>query len=383
MVGRWQEAVRFFAFLAGMLALAALVVVGCAVYERSAFQAYRLGIGSAPLFTPYYVWRLILLAALSLTLVAGLYRRRGIGTAFDQRELSAAQHLAVYALIAAASVWLVLFVADPARFQALAQEDQVVEWLSALVPLASSVAFGYAFWIVLRSRQRSNERGFALSFTALFAAALFVVGMEEISWMQRVFDIPTPAMLSGNEQNETNLHNLHSLFFNIVYRTAVFGGLIVLPFIAETAPKTPLLDRMQDLLPSRFVLAASAPLLGFDYNFWNFALAPLLLLMALAILMCYARAAWKYGDYREAALFAFLAIFAVASQVVFLALGEGSGRTWVISEYRELLLAIGLGVYTAEVTARLRTRYAMPPVATSPIQPATPAETSIDRPSPA
>ena len=210
-----------------------------------------------------------------------------------------------------AAACVALFIVHPASFHRIALEDGPVEWASALLPLAASFAFIYVLWLVLRSQRRDTRRRVALAFTAVFAAALFVIGMEEISWMQRVFNVATPSLFSGNEQNETNLHNMYSsLLFNIVYRTGVFAGLIVLPFLSEIAPPNRLLGWIADFLPRRFVLAASAPVIGFDYNFWNFSLGPVLFVTALSILVLCARAAHHRGDRRERTMFAGLAAFA-------------------------------------------------------------------------
>jgi hypothetical protein len=352
-----REAFRYFAFLAGALIVIAVALVGCSLYERSTSGEYRLGIGAAPHFTLYYQLRLAGIALLVLLVIAGLRRLRGAG-ALRHRVLSTSRQAIVYLLLAAAAGWTALFVVDPGHFRAIALEDGPIEWASALLPLASSAAFLWAFHGVLRSERRDAGRRVALVMTALFAAVLFIIGMEEISWMQRIFDVPTPALFQGNEQQETNLHNMYSsLLFNLIYRTGVFGGLIVLPFLAETAPKNALFEGIRDFLPDRFVLAASAPLAGFDYNTLNFFLGPLLLLTTLAILLVHAKAAWERADLEETRLFVMLALFVLASQAVFLASPANFSDTWVISEYRELLLAVGLAVFTGVVTARLRARY--------------------------
>lgn len=360
---RQSNLFRFFTFLIGALCVIGAALIGCSLYERSAFNEFRLGIGAAPHFTPYFFVRLMLIGLLSLLLVGGLYRLRDDAAPIRWHALPAAKRIAASLMLAATAMCVILFVADPILFYAIAQEDGPIEWPSALLPLAASAAFVYAFFRVLRSGNRDDRRGVALAFTALFAVVLFIIGMEEISWMQRVFDVATPAAFSANEQQETNLHNMYSsLVFNVVYRTGVFGGLIVLPFIVETAPPNRLFERIGDFLPSRFVLAMSAPLAGFDYNFWNFFLGPLLLCVAVLILLFCAWAARARGDRGEAALFGVLAAFVVASQAVFLgAPASFAADTWTISEYRELLLAAGLAVFTGETVTRLRARYAATP----------------------
>jgi hypothetical protein len=359
MNSRPSNVVRYFVFLIGALFIIGAAVVACSVYERSVTSEFRLGIGAAPHFTPYYLGRLAAIVLLSLLLVAGIYRLRDGAAAIQDHALSAPQRIAAYVMLLVTAACVGLFIVNPTLFYDIAQEDGPVEWPSALLPLAASAAFVYAFWRVLRSERRDGRRRVALAFTAFFAVVLFVIGMEEISWMQRVFGTATPEIFQGNEQQETNLHNMYSsLVFNIVYRTGVFGGLFVLPFLAETAPKNALFDWIGEFLPNRFVLAMSAPLAGFDYNFWNFVAGPLLLALAVLILLFYAKAARERGDRAEMTLFGVLAAFVIVSQAIFLAAPASfAANTWTISEYRELFLAAGLAVYSWETTRRLVARY--------------------------
>ena len=95
--------------------------------------------------------------------------------------------------------------------RAWTREDGPVESAGALAFFAASCAFGAVY--------RASRRGGRTFWTArLFkghpgylalCAALFVVGMEEISWGQRVLGLKTPdAIARVNRQRELNLHNL-------------------------------------------------------------------------------------------------------------------------------------------------------------------------------
>lgn len=84
------------------------------------------------------------------------------------------------------------------------REDGPGEWLTAIVYLAAAPLAGLLSIRFLRQ---------GLSLHALLAAVLalglFFVGMEEISWGQRLFGFATPDALAGvNRQQELNLHNL-------------------------------------------------------------------------------------------------------------------------------------------------------------------------------
>jgi hypothetical protein len=200
----------------------------------------------------------------------------------------------------------------------------------------------------------------SLAFTSLLALVLFVMGMEEISWMQRVFEIETPPAFAGNQQQEMNLHNMHSITIGTAHKLAMYALLIVLPFLVETAPGTRLAEWLEDFLPSRIVLAVSAPFAAYNYNAWNFVLTPMLVCLTVAILVCYALAARRRGDRGETRLFASLTAFVAGGVAVFLALGENSVRLWDYSEYAELFMAVGLAVFSGQTVARLLARYRPP-----------------------
>jgi hypothetical protein len=354
---RKPEVFRFFAFLIGLLFVIGAGFVAFSLYERTALGEHSLAIGKAPLYTPYYLARMLLALALSWLLIAGLYRLQAGAATIRLPALTAAKRAASYTMLAATAACVVLFVANPRLFYELALEDEALEWASALLPLGSSLVMAYAFWRILRSEQRDFRRHLMLVLTGLFALGLFVIGMEEISWMQRVFDIATPAAFAGNQQQEMNLHNMHSIVIGTAHKLAMYAGLIVLPFIVDVAPKNRLFDLLEDFLPGRFVLAISAPFAAYNYNGWNFFLTPVTVFLTVFILAYYAQAARRRGDREEAVLFTALAAFVVVGQAAFLALGSSFVRMWDNSEYGELFMAIGLAVFTWQAGTRLVARY--------------------------
>jgi len=104
----------------------------------------------------------------------------------------------------------------------------------------------------------------------MLVIVLFVMGMEEISWGQRVFQWQTTAYFTKhNVQGETNLHNLNTqLFQNVLF----FGGFVLLaalPFfyqrIAGFFTKISVLKPMTVFLPELWMLVAfSAGLMFVD-----------------------------------------------------------------------------------------------------------------------
>lgn len=101
----------------------------------------------------------------------------------------------------------------------------------------------------------------AVGLTAALSLVLFVMGMEEISWGQRIFQWQTSTYFSAhNVQGETNLHNLNTQLFQDVL---FFGGFIllaVLPFLhgqlAKTLQKISPLKFLTSFLPEKWMLVA-------------------------------------------------------------------------------------------------------------------------------
>lgn len=355
----WQagETLRYFGFLSVALVVALAGFVAFSLYEWSALGETQLAMRKPPSYAPYYLGRFAVAALFSALMAAGLYALRASGSAIDMRRLPSGKRRTAWGMLAFCATCAVVFVADARLFNRMSLEDKPLEWISALLPLAASVAFFLAFVQVKRSPHRDVRRLLALAITACFAFALFVIGMEEISWMQRIFHIATPAMFAENQQQEMNLHNMHSIVIGQAYKIAMFVGLVLLPFIKDTAPRNRFVDSLRDFLPSRFVFAISAPWIAFNYNEWNFLASQLFVTVTLAILAFYMAAAWRRDDVREGVLFAAIALFVAVVQPTFLVFGENFVRMWDASEYVELFIAIGLSFYTAETLTRLTRRY--------------------------
>jgi hypothetical protein len=129
----------------------------------------------------------------------------------------------------------------PEAFIALAREDGLVEWLQFLcfASLALLLAF-VALDRLGRQRRASLEVLTLTGLTGLVALA----ALEEISWFQRVLDVPTPEFFQQhNRQLETNLHNLFigdlNLHKEIIVRVIFVTGIthnLILPIVAIFRP---------------------------------------------------------------------------------------------------------------------------------------------------
>ena len=99
-------------------------------------------------------------------------------------------------------------------------EDQIFEQLTAILFFVS------AFIVVLKLFRPDRLN---IAYLIFVAFILFFVGMEEISWGQRILNWETPGIMRGNPQNETNIHGYFWQLFNPVYSLGflTFGFLLL------------------------------------------------------------------------------------------------------------------------------------------------------------
>ena len=97
-----------------------------------------------------------------------------------------------------------ILLGDSEFYQNSLDENSLIEWLTFLLLIMS--AYVYAC-IGLAKEFKSGRRYF---FSA--SIALFILGMEELSWGQMVFNWETPNQLALiNSQGETTLHNIYGI----------------------------------------------------------------------------------------------------------------------------------------------------------------------------
>lgn len=143
------------------------------------------------------------------------------------------------AMVIGAFALLAMF--RPPVYEAVLQEDRLVEWLTAAFFLVAAVRGG--------SRAVRRRRIFD-GLVALFC--LFVAG-EEASWGQRLFGFTPPGyFLAENAQQEFNLHNFRDVFGQpkVALAIALAGYGIVLPALVSWRRSRPLLERVGATAPA-------------------------------------------------------------------------------------------------------------------------------------
>ncbi len=343
--------------LGAVLALALLGFAVFSFYEARYLGLFPLG-EVPPKYDLYHFVRSIFALVFSFLIVRTVHRYRAPECALDHSDMPSGGRVAALLVLTLALACTLLFRLDPVRFGVGAQEDSAIEWLSALLLLGGSMLFARLFVL-------HRASGAAALPALLFAIILFVIGMEEISWLQRVIGFHTPAELArANMQQEFNLHNVHTDLSENLYYVGAGSFLILLPFLRDALPAS--CGRSAWLLhyiPSRWVSAVSAPLSIFNYGMWNVIPMQMTMMLTVFVMAWYARAAQVRGARAEAALFSVIALAVIAGQATFVAGGHLLPNIWDASEYKEFFIALGLAAWAGDMATRAKFETPMvPPV---------------------
>ena len=245
---------------------------------------------------------------------------------------------------AAGVATLFLLSKRPLLFDTMAAEDGFIENLSA-----AALFVGAAVFLMVAIGRMKRRNVLPAGIAAAFAVVLFVIGMEEISWMQRVFNFETSDyFIERNIQNEMNLHNFDTGLTEKVFYFGGFLTLIVMPFFHG-----PLVDFLRQrkmpevaaLLPEPWVLVPSSMMVGYvgtsvtgDPTAGIAAMVTAFILFRLAVSNVWAGNLPKFMVYA-----AFLVLVCVMAYYFTTYDYASVGiRRWARKEYLELIIALGL-----------------------------------------
>lgn len=162
-------------------------------------------------------------------------------------------------------------------WEAVYREDGYLENATAVMLLMSSAALIWQAAVCYWSGRRtgSGQGTKAAWFLLGIAGMAFLVGMEEISWGQRIFGWDTPATLRQiNLQNETNLHNLVPWLHWAYLGFTVLPVIVLLPIVSPQNRLTRAIPDIVKLHPNLVGLSLVIGLLSlppFTYPMFGFA----------------------------------------------------------------------------------------------------------------
>ncbi len=192
--------------------------------------------------------------------------RAGFGLAVVDRYARFVDRTSLVVGFLAIALLIVIWQCDQETADRLYQEDGIIENLAALSYLSGLFFCGYR---LVRPGPKSVK-------TLVFWGVLCVIFLgEEISWGQRLFNYPTPALIAEiNTQEEFNLHNLACLqggswreFFSSgkftpkmllspqnLFNLGFLSYFVVFPLLIRGKPLTVLTDRLGYRPPRRTLI---------------------------------------------------------------------------------------------------------------------------------
>ncbi|NEP17273.1 MAG: hypothetical protein F6J97_10250 [Leptolyngbya sp. SIO4C1] len=262
-------------------------------------------------------------------------------------------------------VFLLLLSLNPNLFSQLAQEDVLIEPLSAVFLFSSAAILSWQAWKLSRHDERTwPKKHWLIGGLGCLALIFFVIAMEEVSWFQRVAAFETPDAFSANLQSEFNLHNFATSAFEYLYYTGAFVYLIALPYLHLTSLLPAYIKRFSLFFGSSFTLCLSAILTAYNYDMWNafpMQIGYFLTLCSLVSLYC-------LSDVRLIKRLCLIFLLTLLlTQAAFFAFGSQMSRLWDATEYKEFFIALGFFAYSLDVRRKLARSSVQQPFASEPV----------------
>ncbi len=322
-----------------ILAISASVLVfaGFSIYEVIALNVMPFDRFS-PRFDAYYLFKSLACVTLSLWIALLIPNDRFVLDSNSSKRINAFSILSIGQIVGV----LFIFLYSKKRFYFFAKENGLVETASFVCALIGSICLLISILHFCRTR----ALGPCVT-AALFSALMFLIAMEEVSWMQQYFRFETPTAFEGNIQNETNLHNFASKTANNLYYG---GGFFLLVFGAFAI--TPMLRfqsaGMRCFLPHRAVAISCVFMSACNWEMWNNFAIQMMFWISVFIMVRFYRGAFASFSISGFLLVLLLISFIIA-QLIFLFGGNSMIRTHDLEEYREGLIAFGLMIFAIDV----------------------------------
>ncbi len=302
----------------------------------------RIGIlkEQAPLFDQVY-----LLRSFIIMLLTGLFIRSVIGNekpelCLEDKRSKSYLTISIFVVSLLSITSSVIFYVNPPLFSLLSQEDNIIEWSSAIFLILSS-------GIILMTYLNYDKKNRMSSFVLLsLATILFIIAIEEISWFQRIIDIRTPKSFSGNIQKELNLHNFATNYVENAYYFGVFVFFIVFPFFNIIYKKAIHRSQLSIFIAPPYFILLGAYFCVFNYDMWNILLTQISFYGSILALIALQYFCQSNRDKFRVRL-TLVIVFTI--QLLFLSHGEHLVRSWEITEYKELLIPLCFFFYSIEL----------------------------------
>lgn len=243
-----------------------------------------------------------------------------------------------------------MFLMEPQFADRLAKEDDIVEYLTAIFSLlAALITLGLAVYLVFKKKL------VLAAVAGILFVGFFVIGMEEISWMQRILNVETPEYFRQNNlQGEVNFHNFDTALTMTLFFIATFTFFVVTPIFADIIKR--LLKKIKVsgiavFIPSEWLALPVLMSLAFAQAGFSTKLHHTIMVVFTIMVLCKLLFAASEEDKNlRAPIYVGLFVFSFVA----LALGlqdpiKAGIRPWAVDEYREFFLCLTILIYALEL----------------------------------
>ncbi|MGB5619467.1 MAG: hypothetical protein WBM78_21700, partial [Desulfobacterales bacterium] len=210
-----------------------------------------------------------------------------------------------------------LVIMSPKLLSWFVQEDGVVEWGSAFFAFMAGMCILIGAWRCYAKKQKIN----ALILTIL-AGIMVLLGLEEVSWFQRLLDLPTPEFFEGNRQREINFHNFATVGTANAYFLGACIFSVVTPYLFSGRVLPGRYAFLSILIPPRLVMYSAAFAAAITYKMWN--VIPIQLTFWLSLMALWTDTPSSHGCEKIGKISAVVLILTLSAFLIF---GENMGRS--------------------------------------------------------
>jgi hypothetical protein len=324
-------------FLIGCLCLFFVIALDNSYWSRQIFQE------GVPNWTIHYNLRSIIIFFSTAAVLWSLMGSRRPKLVLSESNGISTERGSIFVVLFISVILLVLFIFQPAVFNALSNEDNLIEWGSALLLFGS--CFIAAFSSIKYKHTLNNSKAIKVSLS-LLSFVFFIIAMEEISWFQRVFEIKTPEMFEGSSQNEMNLHNFATDYIENLYYFATFVFLVALPFMRSLFPLISNNTYLKIFVARPFIGVIGSIAFAYNFDMWNILFTQITFFGSLMILGAFA---FFSSVKNERYIILFTIVLIVTTQILFLVNGIKFDRLWQVTEYKEFFIPLALFIYSCDV----------------------------------
>lgn len=261
----------------------------------------------------------------------------------------------LYGLPALSLMIVALFFLKPRLADSLAREDYIIESLTALAAIAGGLILG-GIGIYFAHKNAPERAVFAF----IAAAAFVVIGMEEISWGQRIFAIESSRFfLENNMQKEINLHNLDTNLAMTIFYALIFLVFVVVPFWrkqVEIVLERLRLKELSVFISSSWLIVPYAVSLGYATQFFMRGVEHQVALTLTLAILCWALIEKKGAitKYTSAMYLAVASVIIALPTFMFLLdYSKPFLRHHVSTEYKELFMCVVILLYAIDLSCRI------------------------------